>query len=472
MSGSAIEPIGGVAARGASDAPLPSVAEVLAQRVTALRYEDLPAPVLAAVKRVTLDTIACAIAGVRTEAPEAVVAAFGRRYAARKGGAAVWGRRLTLSAAEAALVNGTAAHARELDDFGGCGHSGAVVVPAVLAAGEEGHITGRDFVVGIVAGYEVAARALDALGGYARHNATGWHSTGTCGGLGATAGVARALSLEEPSIVSALGIAASFVGGIWAFIADGAMTKRLHPGRAAQVGVQSAWLAKGGLQGPKFVFETPWGGFLSTYGTGADDVSALTNETRGRYRILESGLKPYASCRGTHSTIEAVWDLMDAHEFGVDDVAEVRVHGDDQTVRMLGSHRTASVLDAQFSIPYCVAVAMLERRASVDLFDPPRQEPTVRRLMDRVNVIGDQSGEHEEPEVEVILANGAKHRLRIEVARGDYRRPLTDDEVNNKARSLAEARLGRGRYAEFLGAISDIGDLPDVATLAALTRPS
>src|SRR5581483_1196884 len=139
------------------------------------------------------------------------------------GASVVWGRHATLPAALAAMVNGTAAHALELDDFGGCGHSGAVVLPVVLAFAGRGGISGKDALMAILAGYDLAARTLEGSGGYRPHNDKGWHSTGTCGSFGAAAAAARLLRLDAERFADALGIAGTFTGGIWAFLADGAM---------------------------------------------------------------------------------------------------------------------------------------------------------------------------------------------------------------------------------------------------------
>src|SRR6185312_2514596 len=185
-------------------------------------YDDLPRDAIRLAKRFLIDTLAAGIAG--------------------SDGAVVWGRGMRLPIPQAALVNGTAAHALELDDFGGCGHSGAVVIPVVCALAARGGVSGREALVAILAGYDLAARVLEGAGGYRPHNALGWHSTGTCGSFGAAAAAARMLGLDAGRFADALGIAGTFTGGVWAFLADGADTKRFHPGKTAENGLTAALL--------------------------------------------------------------------------------------------------------------------------------------------------------------------------------------------------------------------------------------
>src|SRR3954467_11331545 len=242
-----------------------SLTESLADYWSAARYEDLPPETVRLAKRFLIDTLAAGIAGASSEVAGIAERAIRGALEGSSGTSVLWGQRGTLPPREAALVNGTASHALELDDFGGCGHSGAVVTPAVLALAGRGGISGKDVLTAIVAGYDVAARVTEGAGGYRFHNDLGWHSSGTCGTFGAAAGAAKVLKLDRERFADALGIAGSFTGGIWAFLADGAMTKRFHPGKAAETGLSAALLAQAGMTGPRQVLEAKWGGFFSTY---------------------------------------------------------------------------------------------------------------------------------------------------------------------------------------------------------------
>ena len=174
------------------------------------------------------------------------------------------GTALRSAPAHAAFINGIAAHAQELDDFGGVDHSGAVVVPALLAIGEAlPPVTGKGFSTAMVVGYEVGREFSRRPAEYRAHNnASGWHSTGTCGSFGAAAAVAKVLGIDAWKTTWAIGLAGTFTGGTWAFIKDGAMSKRYHAGRAAETGVVSACLARSGFTGRR-IFLRPIGAAFS-----------------------------------------------------------------------------------------------------------------------------------------------------------------------------------------------------------------
>src|SRR6185369_15391051 len=173
-----------------------------------------------------------------------------------------------------------------------------------------GGITGREALIGLLAGYDLAARVLEGAGGYRPHNDLGWHSTGTCGSFGAAAAAARVMKLDRAQFADALGIAGTYTGGIWAFLADGAMTKRFHPVEASETGLSAALLAQEGMSGPRQVLEAPWGGFFSTYARETATPAATLAGLGTEFRIARSGMKPYACCRGLHTTLDALFEVM------------------------------------------------------------------------------------------------------------------------------------------------------------------
>ena len=235
-----------------------TIAGQLGTFVADTTFEQLPREVVEKAKRHILDTFGAALVGATSEeaarAKEALLAMEGG------GTAPVWGKCESVAPRSAALLNGIAAHAFELDDTGGCDHSGAVVLPASVAALSllDKPVSGRAFITAVVLGYDVGRRALEGFGGYRPHNEAGWHSTGTCGTFAAAAACASLLRLTPKQAPSCLGLAASFSGGLWAFIHDGAMAKRVHAGRAAESGLLAALLARANITGPAHVFEDVW----------------------------------------------------------------------------------------------------------------------------------------------------------------------------------------------------------------------
>jgi 2-methylcitrate dehydratase PrpD len=449
-------------------------AATLAAFYAGVKAADLPPETIHAVRRHVLDTFGATLAGIHQPEPEAALAAARIGYG-EGGPALLWGRAETLAPAAAALVNGTAADALELDDASGCDHSGAVVVPAVMAAlplaggADEG-----DLLTAVATGYDLGRRMLEASGGYDAHNNAGWHSTGTCGVFGAAGAVARLMRCDPDMTCRALGIAGSFASGSWAFMSEGAMTKRLHPGHAAASGVLAVLLARSGMTGPAAILDAPWGGFLPTYARDKADPAALTDGLGRDWRIHRSSIKPYASCRGTHSAVEAMLRFR-AEGARTADVAAIRVRVHPTIVRMCGATQVTTLLDAQMSLPYAVAVALVKGAADLPMFaEAVRRDPEVLAQAARIEVI-----ESAEPmsnvaaDLSVTFHDGGERRLRIDVPAGSGANPLPDAGVTAKYRSLAGPVLGERQTAELEDAVWRLGrGVRPAEILACLHRPT
>ena len=441
-------------------------AATLARFVAGLDAAALPAATRHAVRRHLLDTLGATLAGARQPEPSAVLAA-GRITHGASGTALLWGRGERAPPSLAALVNGTAAHALELDDASGCDHSGAVMVPALLAALPLAPgATAGDLMAAMVAGYDIGRRAMEAAGGYDAHNGAGWHSTGTCGAFGAAAAVARLWRLPEGATRHALGIAGSFASGNWSFLPDGAMTKRLHPGHAASAGVTAAALAQAGLTGPAGVFDAPWGGFLTTYARDAAIPVALTEGLGEAFRIHRSSIKPFASCRGTHAAVELALELRGGIAAG--DVAAIEVGVHPTLVRMCGATTAATLLEAQMSMPYALAVAWLRGDAGLADFAPEiRASAEVAAWMRRVRLVEDSSvPSNIACRLSVTARDGTRREARLDVPIGSWNRPLPDEAVRKKYRGLVAPVLGEARAAALEAAVMGLepGDDPRVLT--------
>lgn len=444
------------------------IAETVGAAISQLRYDDLPAEIVHAVKRSVLDTLGAALAGVGTEEVETVIRAS--RHWGSTGPSRVWGTNIRMAAPHAALVNGTAAHAREVDDFGGCGHSGAVVVPAVLAAAELSGASGADVVAAVAAGYEVAVRVTDALGGYHRHNARGWHGTGTAGTIGAAAGASRTFRLDDRETAWALGLGGTYTGGIWAFIVDGAMSKRLHAGKAAETGLVAAALAREGFTGPLAIFDDTWGSFLSLYGADLAQPDALVNGLGTDWSgIFRSGFKPYACCRGMHGALDAAFLLRAQANIKADDVQRVVVLGSEQTVRQFGKWEVSTLLDVQFSLPYSLALAFVVGRAGLDEYEAAvHPDARLTEFARRVEVTARPGVELTSPlTVEVHLRDGRILQHTVEYAKGDARNPMSDEELVEKFMALGHRALPSDQLKRIVDLIWQIDHLPDLSPLLA-----
>ncbi|KVN40076.1 2-methylcitrate dehydratase [Burkholderia pyrrocinia] len=431
--------------------------------------DALPADVVAKAKRHVLDTFGAALAGA-----SAIETRLARELAgpADRPGALLWGTRSNAGARDAAFVNGIAAHALELDDSGGCDHSGAVVLPAVLAALTcvPEPVPGRECLTAIVLGYDVGRRVLEAAGGYSAHNGTGWHSTLSCGVFGAAAASARVLGLDAARTRDALGHAASFAGGLWGFIHDGSQTKRLHAGRAAEGGVLAALLARAGVSGPAHVFDDVWGGFFNTFAAQSLAADALTDGLGAHWKLMRCSIKPHASCRSAHAAVDAALLLADGRTFDAGEVERIVVRASGFVARMCGGRDLSTLSSAQMSLPYAVAAALVFGDTGLDAYRAERRaDPRIAAMLARIAVDVDPAlGDLDEPTVTLHLRNADPVSRHVPVALGDPHHPLSDDALLAKYRALAASALDTAGVDALRDACLSLERLPDARALQAL----
>ena len=450
-----------------------TLSERLATCWSGITWDDIPQTDIAGIKDHVLDTLAVALVGARTAEGANVIRALTSSNGSQAG-AVVWGTPDRLPPAQAALANGTTAHARDFDDGGGAGHAGATVIPAVLAVAESAGACGRDFLLATIAGYDVGYRSLLAVGGFATHTGRGWHSSGTMGSLGAAAGASKLLGLDATAFTNALGIAGSFTGGVWAFIDDGAMTKRLHPGKACETGVDAAILARGGITGPRRIFESQFGGLFAAYNGGAGFSERALQELGIDFNVSSSYLKPYACCRGCHSTIDTLLRLMQSEGLNADNVKHIGITAGRTAYDMVSAYPIESVFDAQFSLPYAVSVTLVSGRAGLDQFEPPRLgDERVRAVFDRITFDVDESiGLEDGPRLMIEISDGRVIETPAgnpTLAKGSAVQPMTHGEVVAKVHALVDP-IGRDTARALIAAVDQLDDAPHLGALLAALR--
>ncbi|MFZ6048480.1 MmgE/PrpD family protein [Pseudomonas sp. CR3202] len=442
----------------------------LVRFVVETRFDDLPRSLVEKAKRHILDTFGATLAGADSDIFKASYQLCVQHEA--PGSTVLWGTCHCASPRNAALLNGIAAHALELDDAGGCDHSGAVVLPAVMAALQASGkaISGKELLVAVVIGYEVGRRVLEACGSYSAHNGAGWHSTATCGVFGAAAACARVFGLDQAQTLSALGIAGSFSGGLWAFIHDGSQTKKLHTGRAAEGGLLAVMLAQQGITGPSYLFDDVWGGFLKTL-AGDDAEPEALDETLGEiWKLARCSIKPYASCRGTHAAIDAVGLLMAKLDIKPDQIAEIRVEMCEFLKDMCGHTRIETLASAQMSLPYALAARLTFGHAGLDAYeDNCRESPAIASWFERINLdVNPTLSEDGEPIVTLRTCDGREASLCVEVALGAPGNPISDEALLDKFHSLANRVLPPTQVAELANLLLTLEDVPSTAKLPEL----
>ncbi|WP_018929137.1 MmgE/PrpD family protein [Pseudomonas umsongensis] len=437
----------------------------LAQFCVDTRFEELPAALVEQAKRHILDTFGAALAGAGSD-----VARQARQvFKGEAGSTLVWGTGQRVGAAQAAMLNGIAAHALELDDTGGCDHSGAVVLPAVMAALSMSTkpVDGRELITAVVIGYEIGRRVLEACGSYSAHNGAGWHSTATCGVFGAAAASARILGLDAQQTLSALGIAGSFSGGLWAFIHDGSQSKRLHSGRAAEGGLLAARFAQQGITGPTKLFDDVWGGFLKTLAADTAAPEALDAELGHVWKLARCSIKPYAACRGTHSAIDALGLLLDQLQVSAEQVEDVQVSLCGFLQDMCGGQDVSTLPAAQMSLRYALAARLLHGHCRLEAYDDEqRRHPRIAHWMSRIRLeVDPQLSEDGEPVVSVRTVDGRQASLCVEVPLGAPGNPLSDAALEEKFFSLAERVIPLQQAKELLEQLWRLEELESVRAL-------
>jgi 2-methylcitrate dehydratase PrpD len=452
-----------------------TIAQALARFGATLRLEDVPDAARRRLRELALDFLAVAAAAARTETADTA-----RRAAAALSGpgpATVVGGERGLRPQYAALANAAAAHAIEMDDVTeeSSLHPGVVVFPTALAMAEAGKAPPADMVVAAILGYEVIGRLGEALNVRA-HYARGFHPTATCGTFAAAAVAARLLGLDADRTAHALGIAGSLAAGSMQYLDDGAAVKRAHPGLAAHAGIVAAHLAAEGLTGPAAVIEGERG-FFRAYSEGATASRVLAGLGR-EWQVLACAVKPHACCRYNHAAIDATLQIVRARRLSPRDVHGATVRVPTSSLAIVAEPRALraaprNVVDAQFSLPYAVAVAVRHGRASLPEYtDAVIADPEVRRLAAAVGCVGDDALEaafpvHWGAHVNLRLADGTHHEAHVPDAKGSPRNPLTWDELASKARTLTDGVLVPAQQAALIDLAGRLEDLPDLRPLLA-----
>jgi 2-methylcitrate dehydratase PrpD len=418
----------------------------LAAFISELRPDAVPADTQAVLGRALIDAIGCGLYGLTTPWGRTI-----RDFAREQGGppeTGLWGSQTRISACNSVLASGTAIHSFDFDDHSRAKiHPGAVVIPVALSLAERCGADGATAMTAIAAGYETMNR-VSLAANPARARMRGWHLTGTAGTFGAAAAASVILDLDADTTASALGLAGTQSAGTWAFTSDGSMSKRLHPGRAAQAGVTAALLAQRGFVGPRHVLEADDGGFLFVM-SDSPRPALLTAELGSVWHTDQTCFKPHACCGSNHACIDAALALMRERSLDVAEIDRI-IAGIPAVVKTQTGfdYRGDSVLNAQMSLRYNIAVAMLDGRAYLDQFAPERiAEPRVFDLSQRVEIEIDSELDRAYPEiyggrVTLITRSGETLSRRVDHSRGMPENPMSHSEVEDKYLSLATGVVG------------------------------
>jgi aconitate decarboxylase len=450
----------------------------IADFVSGLRYEQIPADVRERIKLLMLDALGCGIYGAKLQWCRILQDTFGKLDSTRT--TSIWGSDQKLSSTNAALVNGTQVQGFELDDVHRVGvlHCGSVVLPALIAVAEShATLSGRDFLAAAVVGYEIGPRVGKCMG--QEHIGQGWHSGATLGVFSAVAGAARGLALSPAQTVHALGIAGTQAAGLMA-AQYGAMVKRMHAGRSSQSGLYGALLAQGGFTGIIDVFEAPYGGFCTTFSRSTDrfNMNELSAGLGTTFETMGIALKFYSCVGSNHTTLDAIRDIRKRHPFTLDQLDRIVVHGSQVTVDHVGwPYRPEGLTSAQLNLPYCVATLLLERDVFVDQFTEEAVHDRARmELSKKVQVVHDPaitaegSKMRHKVRVDVHLRDGSVEKEMRESPRGSEHSFAPAADIIEKFRKLARDAMPPSQQDNLVEAVLGIEKLPDSKQLIRLLR--
>ncbi len=442
-------------------------AAALANHVATTQFADLPPATVTATKRDLQDTLGCALGGSGAPGIPELLRLYRSWAGAAQAGLLLVGGRLP--APQAAFIHGAMAHALDFDDTydrGGSIHPGASVLGAALATADLlGTVSGRDLILAATLGLDVSNRiALAATVD------RGWHRTAAIGVFGATAVAGKLLKLTAAQLHHAFGIALSQAAGSRQCILDGALTKRLQAGHAAQAGMIAALLAADGITGGDGIFAGRFG-FFELYQPGGYDLTRLTAELGGAFRGDEVSFKPYPCGRPLHAAIDAAIALHHSLDLNASNIGDVTVTGDPRLIvdyfnGAPQKRRPTQIVEAQFALPCLIANGLLYGRVGIDevaRFD----DPAVLALAARMQ------GEPGEPTTAITVrrSDGRHARQVTAIPLGAPENPLSDAQQIAKFRDCAAHAVrpvASGTLDAVLGELASLEHAPDARRLAAL----
>lgn len=411
--------------------------------------------------RTFLNWVGCAVGAARHAAAQAALDAAAMLQPAAQ--AAVLGRAERIDMASAALVNGISSHTFDFDDthLKTIIHPAGPVASALLALAEVTGASGRQLIDALVLGIDVSCRLGNVM--YPDHYDRGWHITGSTGQMGAAAGCARLLGLDEERTAMALGIAASQPVGMREQF--GTMTKPFHPGAAARAGLLAALLAKHGFTSSPKSIEAPRG-YVQVVSTKCDWREA-TEELGSRFEISFNTYKPFACGIVIHPTIDAAVQLR-ARGVRAEDVERIELKVHSLVLELTGKKEPKDGLEGKFSVYHGFAAGLTFGRAGEGEYDDAivtREDMVALRR--KVVATVDDSIDEAAADVTAVMRDGRRERVFVEHAIGSLERPMTDADLEAKFRSLAEPVIGAGRASNLIAACWAVGGAGSVAEVIA-----
>lgn len=434
---------------------------------SAISISDLPDRAAEATRIGIADCVGVMIAGAGEEAVRIVAAMVPATSGKDAAPEIPSGRKL--SAPDAALVNGVAAHVLDYDDVALSGHPSAVLVPAILAEGWTLDSNGEDVIAAYVAGYEIWA-LLEALEPGPFHE-RGFHPTAILGTVATAAACARLNGFDARKTTHAIAIGASLASGLVANF--GTMTKSFHAGRTAQSGIIAARLAGQGFTGATDALEHRTGFMRAHSPSSKPQLDGVDAALGSQWRIPQSGInvKQYPTCYATHRSIDAMIDLAREHDLKSDAVKEIRVRTGSTQKLLLRNTNPQTGLEAKFSMEFALSAALIARRVGLsELTDAFVRRPDVAANFAKLKITTTEEKADldfaPDDRLSVVLTSGEViEHAPVTHAKGSWQRPMTRGELEDKFLDCATRRFDRdhaARLFEQLWSIQKLGSVRDL----------
>jgi len=389
---------------------MPTTTSKISEFITNLKFDDIEKQTIEFSKKAILDSVGVAIAGSSMDA-SSLLTKFMARFENSDESSTIGKQSFKTNCLNAALVNGFRSHVLDFDDIYPemSGHPSAPLVSAIISLGEKENISGAKFLESYIAGFEMQSRLAKAI--FPEHDKKGWHSTSTTGVMGAAVASAKILNLNISQINTTLGIAGSLACGLRQNF--GTMTKPLHVGNAAKNGIFAALLAREGFTSHDNILDDTYG-FCKVFSGKEDiDFEELSNFS-GKSLVLSLpnvGVKKYPSCFATHQALDAIFALIADNDFSCNDIKEVKCETPPRFLRVLNYHSPNTEVEAKFSMEYCIARAIIDKKLGLEQFTLGKvKDVQVKDLEQRIKFTVHPDQKKEEgfgfSSVTVILKNG------------------------------------------------------------------
>jgi 2-methylcitrate dehydratase PrpD len=436
------------------------VTERIAEYVVKSSYHSLPREVIHQGKRCFLDLIGTTLGGARQPLGKILVKTAGEFGG--KPQATILGYGLKTSILNAALINGSIAHALDFDDthITSVIHPSAPVIPTVLALAEWKGLSGKAALEAFILGFEVETRI--GLGMGKKHYDRGWHNTATCGRFGSVVAAGKLLGLSAEQMKMALGMAGTQASGLR--LVFGTMTKPFHPGKCAFDGLLSALLVQRGFTCAPNLIEGPKG-YVEVLGV-ESRLEPMVKNLGKKYEVLNNTFKPYAACLMTHPTIDAILQMRNKYRLKPEEVVSIDCDVAKFCLDAAGQSEPKTGLAGKFSTSYVAALALAEGEAGEDMFNDKKvQDPRLVVLRKKVKAKVVPGYSETEAKVTITTRTGKKYSAFVNTPKGDPRNPPTDKELEDKFRTLAAFVLPKAKIDRLVKAVWSLDKMANIRQL-------